>query len=67
MGEIADMMIDGTLDYETGELIDSDSPGYPRLRRASPKKWRCKDCDRGFRSRQGLAEHRRVKHEEVKP
>lgn len=30
MGEIADMMIDGTLDMETGEFIDGESPGYPR-------------------------------------
>ena len=30
MGDIADMMIDGTLDYETGEYIDGNSPGYPR-------------------------------------
>ena len=30
MGEIADAMIDGTLDQHTGEYIDGDSPGYPR-------------------------------------
>lgn len=30
MGDIADMMLDGTLDSETGEFIDGDSPGYPR-------------------------------------
>lgn len=30
MGEIAEMMLDGTLDCETGELIDGKSPGYPR-------------------------------------
>ena len=29
MGEIADMMLDGTLDYETGEYI-GDAVGYPR-------------------------------------
>lgn len=29
MGEIADMMIDGTLDCETGEYL-GDGPGYPR-------------------------------------
>lgn len=30
MGEIADMIIDGFLDEETGEYIDGDAPGYPR-------------------------------------
>lgn len=30
MGEIADMMLDGFLDEQTGELIDGESPGYPR-------------------------------------
>jgi len=30
MSEIADMMIEGLIDSETGELIDGDSPGYPR-------------------------------------
>jgi hypothetical protein len=30
MGEIAEMMLDGTLDCETGEFIDGRSPGYPR-------------------------------------
>ena len=29
MGDIADMMIDGTLDYQTGEYI-GDAVGYPR-------------------------------------
>lgn len=30
MGEIAEMMLDGFLDEETGEVIDGDAPGYPR-------------------------------------
>ena len=30
MGEIADMMLEGFLDEETGEVIDGDSPGFPR-------------------------------------
>ncbi len=34
MGEIADMMIDGTLDAETGEYL-GDGPGYPRTRNRS--------------------------------
>ena len=32
MGEYADMMIEGLLDEETGELIDGTAPGYPRSR-----------------------------------
>lgn len=31
MGEIADMMIDGTLDAHTGEYL-GEGPGYPRTR-----------------------------------
>lgn len=31
MGDIADMMIDGTLDEQTGEYI-GDAVGYPRTR-----------------------------------
>lgn len=27
MGEIADMMLEGFMDEETGEIIDGDSPG----------------------------------------
>ena len=30
MGEIAEMMLEGFLDEETGEVIDWASPGYPR-------------------------------------
>ena len=31
MGEIADMMLDGTMDYETGEwnFEGADGPGFP--------------------------------------
>jgi hypothetical protein len=36
MGEIADMMIDGTLDYITGEYIGKGG-GYPRT---TQKEWR---------------------------
>lgn len=31
MGEIAEMMLDGTICEWCGEFIDSDEPGYPRL------------------------------------
>lgn len=30
MGEIAEMMLNGFLDEETGEVIDGTEPGYPR-------------------------------------
>ena len=30
MGEIADMVLDGMLDEETGKVIDGEAPGYPR-------------------------------------
>ena len=35
MGEIAEMMLDGTLCQVCGGVIDGDTPGYPRY---------CKDC-----------------------
>lgn len=38
MGEIAEMMIDGFLDWETGEMIDGDAPGYPRTHRRERRK-----------------------------
>ena len=35
MGDVADMMMDGTLCEGCGEFIDDDPPGYPR---------KCRDC-----------------------
>lgn len=35
MGEIAEMILDGTLCERCGSFIDGDSPGFPRL---------CNDC-----------------------
>lgn len=35
MGEIAEMMLDGTLCQICGSVIDGDTPGYPRF---------CLDC-----------------------
>ena len=35
MGEIAEMMLDGTLCQVCGSVIDGDTPGYPRT---------CEDC-----------------------
>lgn len=30
MGEISEMMLEGFMDEETGEIIDGEAPGYPR-------------------------------------
>lgn len=35
MGEVAEMMIDGTLCQRCGTFLDGESPGFPRL---------CEDC-----------------------
>lgn len=35
MGEIADMMLDGTLCQVCGSIIDGETPGFPRY---------CEDC-----------------------
>ena len=35
MGEVAEMMLDGTLCQECGGVIDGTTPGYPRT---------CEDC-----------------------
>lgn len=37
MGDVADMLIDGTLCEDCGAVIDDDSPGHPRC---------CNDCER---------------------
>ena len=70
MGEIADMMLDGFLDEETGEVIDGEAPGYPRrmsdrnlpLRSRqvieTGKDVRCPVCPRRFKTDHALAQHR---------
>ena len=65
MGEIADMMLDGSLDCETGEYI-GPGDGYPRTRNRAPtpkttKKVRCGQCQRMVTAT-GLADHTRVMH-----
>lgn len=70
MGEIADMMIDGFLDSETGELLDGDAPGYPRSRnwgkgkftKPSPKNTPCPRCGKKFRGEFGVRQHLLDKH-----
>lgn len=65
MGEIADMIIDGTLDSETLEVIDGQSTGYPRTRhRLAPKPAtvKCPLCGKRCKSLQGVEDHKRAKH-----
>lgn len=63
MGEYADMMIDGFVDQYTGEVIDGDSPGYPRSkpRHKKPRggigEERCPSCGKRFKTQQGVADH----------
>lgn len=38
MGEYADMIINGFVDQFTGEVIDGDSPGYPRTKKKKRQK-----------------------------
>ncbi len=65
MGDIADMMLDGTLDMYTGEYIDGDSPGYPRTleTRPTPKleKIKCKYCEKLI-APVGIEQHNEAKH-----
>jgi len=65
MGEIADMMLDGTLDCVTGEYI-GESVGYPRTieikDRGKKKKFvQCPFCGK-LVCKQGLAQHKKSKH-----
>ena len=80
MGEIADMMLDGTLCECCGEHIGRDA-GYPQycspecaadrgalmetLQTPPAKPFACNLCDRRFGSDEARAQHRRDKHEET--
>jgi len=57
MCDIADMMIEGLLDSETGELIDGDAPGYPRSRTTCPQ------CGKRLKTEQGVQQHVRDVHD----
>lgn len=76
MGEIAEMMLEGLLDEETGELIDGEAPGYPRsMRRDAAEQSKlvnqtrvvaalpfpCPGCGRSFRHKGDFRSHRRAK------
>lgn len=69
MGEIAEMMLEGFLDEETGEVIDGDAPGFPRRMSDGPpgfaerdvrqkRDTKCPTCKRKFRGAGGLSAHR---------
>jgi hypothetical protein len=71
MGEIADMMLDGTLCEGCGEYIDDEVPGYPRYCSAKcagdrgvipPKiKEECPVCHKRLKLG-GLRQHMEAKH-----
>ncbi len=60
MGEVADMMIDGTLDSLTGEVIDGTAPGFPRTMHGGDN--RCPVCGKSLKCQQGVYDHVRDKH-----
>lgn len=75
MGEIAEMMLDGTLDCETGEYL-GEGDGFPRTARdmrepafprgymggRKPKDTKCPDCGKMLRGQEGLKTHARAVH-----
>lgn len=70
MGEIAEMMLDGFLDEETGEFIDGDAPGYPRRmsdanrapRRQDRKTHCCRYCGKRFKDAAARSQHIGMAH-----
>lgn len=72
MGDAADMILEGILDEETGELIDGAATGYPRsparearhrMRRRKPAGTTpCPVCGKCYRGDAGLAAHYQAKH-----
>lgn len=71
MGEIADMMLDGTMCSSCGVWLHdgADGPGYPQLCGSCGRSERtfrghqCADCPRTFQSEYALGMHRAAKHE----
>lgn len=74
MGEIADMMLDGTLCECCGVLLDGKSAGYPRycgplcaqdrggVYDGGNEVHRCDDCGRQFKTAEAAAQHWLAKH-----
>ena len=69
MGEIAEMMLDGTLCQQCGEYIGTDN-GFPTFcagcqtdeEPERPKLHECPECGRTLRTQDGLHQHIRAKH-----
>ena len=76
MGEIAEMMLDGTLDCETGEYL-GDGDGYPRTANdmrhehcypngyhggRKQKDTKCDVCGKKMRGQDGLRAHKKAVH-----
>ena len=78
MGEVAEMMLDGTLCEGCGEFI-GDGPGHPRYcspecegqrgeerlpsnEKSKSKTIQCTDCKKWFASRAALDQHFRDRH-----
>lgn len=78
MGEVAEMMLDGTLCQGCGVFIDEDIPGYPRSCHDCKKsekrnpalqdlraKVKCPTCQRRVKA-VGLSDHMRDSHHTTK-
>lgn len=70
MGDIAEMMLDGTLDSVTGEYL-GEPCGYPRSLsrpetmgqiRDAEKPYGCPECPRNFSTADGRDRHVEAKH-----
>lgn len=66
MGEIADMMIDGSLDWFTGEWL-GQGPGYPRTKvkghcfQNTDKPHKC-SCGKRFKKPEYINQHKKDKN-----
>ena len=76
MGELADLILDGLIDEETGKLIDGNAPGFPRSMRADVAEqsklenqartaaalpFPCPGCGRSFKHKGNRRAHQRAK------
>lgn len=70
MGDVADMMLDGTLCEGCGVVLDGDGDGVPRYCRdcstqhgpsIAPGKVKCEQCGKHVKAA-GLKDHQRDRH-----
>jgi Zn finger protein HypA/HybF involved in hydrogenase expression len=79
MGDVADMMLDGTLCEGCGVYLEGEAPGYPRYCTSckhdhwKEKHWapptknhQCPHCKKKFHKKQGLNDHVRMVHPPTK-